>query len=53
MTIWSDNLDKSKWYYADIQEATNSHTFSLDAFGYEIWKQILPARDWTELEKAE
>ena len=30
MTIWPDNMDQSAWYYADIQEATNSHTYSMD-----------------------
>ena len=25
MLRWPDNMDTSKWYYADMQEATNSH----------------------------
>ncbi len=30
MITWPDNMDQSLWYYADIQEATNSHTYSMD-----------------------
>lgn len=26
MKTWSDNADTGKWYYLDVQEATNSHT---------------------------
>jgi len=51
MIKWSDNMDTSKWYYADVQEATNSHIYYWDAQGYEIWDALLPVRDWAALEK--
>lgn len=28
MTTWPDNTDETKWYYLDIQEATNSHEYT-------------------------
>lgn len=28
MTTWPDNMDETKWYYLDIQEATNSHEYT-------------------------
>ena len=56
MLVWPDNLDTEAWYYADIQEATNSHEYQMkkDAQGneYEVWTKILPIRDWEALEKA-
>jgi hypothetical protein len=39
MVHWPDNLP-SNWYYAAVQEATNSHEFERDADGYEIWTQL-------------
>ena len=55
MLVWPDNLDTEAWYYADIQEATNSHEYQMkkDAQGneYEVWTKILPIRDWEALEK--
>ena len=27
MRVWPDNANPDAWYYADIQEATNSHEF--------------------------
>ncbi len=50
MITWPDNMDKSAWYYADVQEATNSHTYRYVS-AHEIWKAILPVRDWAALEK--
>ena len=26
MIKWPDNMDTTKWYYEEVQEATNSHT---------------------------
>ena len=56
MLVWPDNLDTEAWYYADMQEATNSHEYQMkkDAQGneYEVWTKILPIRDWEALEKA-
>ena len=55
MLVWPDNLDTEQWYYADMQEATNSHEYQVkkDAQGneYEVWTKILPIRDWEALEK--
>ena len=53
MVTWPDNMDRSRWYYADIQEATNSHEYTWSsAKKYEIWSKLLPVRDWVALEKA-
>lgn len=30
MKTWPDNMDTSAWYYAAVQEATNSHDYTLD-----------------------
>ena len=45
MLTWPDNPE-SAWYYAQIQEATNSHEYKwLGAI--EQWTAKLPERDWT------
>lgn len=56
MIKWPDNMDTTKWYYADVQEATNSHTYfrRVDRFTgerYEVWQTMLPVRDWAALER--
>ena len=55
MLVWPDNLDTEQWYYADMQEATNSHEYQVkkDAQGneYEVWTKVLPVRDWEAFEK--
>lgn len=56
MRIWPDNMDTDKWYYAEMQEATNSHTYDRitdvsTGNTIEQWKQMLPIRDWEALEK--
>jgi|GEM_PF-616015 len=50
MITWADNADTSKWYYLDVQEATNNHEYSLSGEN-ETWTKILASRDWTLLEK--
>lgn len=40
MRTWTDNADPAKWYYLDLQEATNSHTYTHKASGYELWQQL-------------
>jgi hypothetical protein len=57
MVKWPDNADLGVWYYLDVQEATNSHTYSRKAntvpdltFKYESWIDLLPVRDWAALE---
>ena len=49
MITFTDNMDTTKWYYADVQEATNSHTYRMSG-GYEEWEEILPIRDWAAFE---
>ena len=53
MLVWPDNMDTSKWYYADMQEATNSHEPDKDKSDSEkeYWSKTLPIRDWEALEK--
>ena len=50
MITWADNADTSAWYYAEVQEATNSHMYYRDNT-HEVWEKIRPIRDWAELEK--
>ena len=50
MITWSDNANPDVWYYAEVQEATNSHTYT-DGDLHEVWERILPVRDWAALEK--
>ncbi|MBR5680891.1 MAG: S-layer homology domain-containing protein [Clostridia bacterium] len=55
MNVWPDNMDTNAWYYADIQEATNSHDFRWITEGsktVENWVAKLPDRDWTALERS-
>ena len=58
---WTDNTP-DKWYYRDVQEATNSHDYHRTgvevsdgtiqyAFEYEKWDKVVEAPDWAALEK--
>ena len=52
MTTWKDNADASAWYYLAVQEATNSHTYTMKANGiHESWISLTENPNWTELEK--
>ena len=51
MNKWTDNLDTSKWYYLDVQEATNSHGYTRKTFNYELWRQMIPDPDWSRYER--
>lgn len=51
MNKWTDNMDTSKWYYLDVQEATNSHAYTRKTFNYELWRQMLPDPDWSRYER--
>ena len=51
MNKWTDNMDTSKWYYLDVQEATNSHSYTRKTFNYELWRQMLPDPDWSRYER--
>lgn len=48
-------MDTSKWYYLDVQEATNTHLHDrrrlmeegkLKVLDWEYWIEILPNVDW-------
>lgn len=54
MITWPDNKDTSAWFYADVQEATNSHDIEIivvDNQQVESWTELLPVRDWAALER--
>ena len=52
MIEWPDNLNENAWYYAHVQEATNSHEFYRHAEDkHEVWTELLPVRDWAALEQ--
>lgn len=59
MLTWPDN-NPDDWFYADMQEATNSHDYSWitvnDKDGgrvkIENWTEKLPQRDWVAFEHA-
>ena len=52
MNMWPDNL-RTAWYYAAVQEATNSHEYQRATFtDYEQWVAKLPERDWAAFERA-
>lgn len=51
MVEWIDNKPDA-WYYAAVQEATNSHYYERVALGYyETWTEYREPRDWEALEK--
>ena len=47
MKTWSDNT-ADKWYYLDVQEATNSHSYTVRPT--EIWTAITAAPNWSKYE---
>ena len=51
MKTWNDNLLTTKWYYLDVQEAGNSHTFVRKTDGREKWKTLTADPDWKALER--
>ena len=53
MNVWPDNV-YGAWYYADMQEATNSHDYDwirVSGERVEEWTEKLPERDWAALEQ--
>ena len=47
MTQFPDNMDTSKWYYLDVQEAANNHLYQRKADGfYERWTAKLEDIQW-------
>ena len=52
MITWPDNQNTAKWYYAGMQEATNSHDYTWNTDKTEeTWTKELPIRDWAALER--
>ena len=52
MITWPDN-NPDDWFYADMQEATNSHDYTWTTVSgdkVENWTDKLPQRDWAALE---
>lgn len=39
MKTWRDNANVNAWYYLDVQEATNSHTY-MKSGTHETWKKL-------------
>lgn len=51
MIVWPDNSNKTAWYYAAVQEATNGHEYErADNTSPETWTELRPPRDWDALE---
>ena len=44
MRTWIDNTS-DKWYYLDVQEATNSHSYTVK--GSETWTALTSAPNWS------
>ena len=40
MKTWRDNANVKAWYYLDVQEATNDHTYTKSG-NHETWKKLL------------
>ena len=54
MINWPDNLDRNVWYYAQMQEDTNSHDYRWTSVYSEVceqWTAKLIERDWAALER--
>lgn len=54
MINWPDNVNRNIWYYAQMQEATNSHDYRWISIGSEAceqWTAKLAERDWAALER--
>ncbi len=46
MRRWADNMDTERWYYLDVQEATNSHSYRRREDTYEFWTALLTSPNW-------
>ena len=51
MAKWTDNMNKSAWYYLAVQEATNSHEYKRKTNYHEYWTELEANPDWSLLEK--
>ena len=45
MTTFSD-VGTNAWYYLDVQEAANSHTYTRRTNGYESWDKLTANPSW-------
>ena len=45
MKTWKDNANVNAWYYLDVQEATNSHTYTKSG-DHESWKKLVADADF-------
>ena len=50
MIKWPDNTDTSKWYYIDVQEASNGHTYERKTKPTEKWVALEPPKNWATLQ---
>ena len=41
MRTFTDNMNPGAWYYIDIQEAANGHTYTRGADGVESWTAVV------------
>ncbi|MCC8123777.1 MAG: DUF11 domain-containing protein, partial [Oscillospiraceae bacterium] len=58
MITWQDNTETSKWYYLDVQAATNSYYYEYKenivpdrGYYYETWTALRQVPDWSVLER--
>jgi hypothetical protein len=51
MQVWPDNASGA-WYYLAVQEATNSHDFSMKSDSvHETWTRLTAVPDWSSYER--
>ncbi len=51
MKIWPDNSDTDAWFYLAVQEATNSHNYTIKSDGvHESWTKLTETPDWSKFE---
>lgn len=43
---WPDNANPEVWYYADVQEATNSHDYQTRSDNKELWTDARGMKHW-------
>lgn len=48
MKTWKDNANTGAWYYLDVQEATNSHSYMIDPTEY--WTGLEADPNWAQYE---
>ena len=48
MKTWKDNANTGAWYYLDVQEATNSHSYMVNPTEY--WTGLEADPNWAQYE---